>query len=218
MKSFMVFAVAFFVLGCVAPSTVAAQARKDATTANQCIPRDGTGKPCVPAKKPAATHHTQRRRSAPAETTAAIPAAPKAESPSETDKLLIQLNVTTVANQQRETDAFMLAQQALSLQAETDAKRIAIEQQDADTRTNLAVLEGRRVTYEELNAAAYRKYLPKFASAASRNATANLISAFTGPMGEIGSAFLLGPTQINASSSSSAVGQGGSSSASAVAP
>ena len=221
MKKLLTIVVVFFALGCVIPSAVA-QTSKDAA-ADQCIRRDVQGNPCT--LKPPAAHHAA---AAGTESKTKVPCQPS-------DKLVevlaasqIQLATTTAANQQRETDGFVLAQEALKLQADTDSKRIAIESQDANTRQYIAEhnyeLDARRVTVEELNAVAYRKYLPKFASAASRTATAALIGAFTTPMGQIGSAIITGPMKITAnggSSSSSAVGQGGaggSASASAVAP
>jgi hypothetical protein len=217
MKRVLVFLSVFFALGCIIPNAVA-QASKGAA-AEQCIPRDTAGKPCTPPAKKQATHTQQHRQIVQSTATSSASSAATA-TPNATDKLVELLATSTVANQQRETDAFIIAQQALKLQAETDAKRIAIEDHDANTRQYVAehnyALEERRVTYEELNAEAQRKYLPQYARAALLDAKAHMTDAILGNAiragGQIGAAMLLQPTQVTSNATG---GAGGNSSASA---
>jgi hypothetical protein len=208
MKKSLFFLAAFFALGCVMPNVVAtAQTSGTPPAANECVPRTADSKPCTPAPKPAAGKHN-KKHAAPAanqQQTAPPPAAP-----SPVDKLAellvasqVQLNVATAANmaattanQQRETDAFVLAQQALKLQADTDAARIDIEKEDADTR--------------KATEKAYEKYLPQFARATLLDAKAHMTDAILGNLiragGELGSAVLLRPAQVVANGGSGGSG------------
>jgi hypothetical protein len=190
MKKSLLFLAAFFALGCFMPSAIVTAQ----TNAAPCKP---------PAHRTTATHHQQPAPSANQQRQTAPPPA----APSQVDRLTELLAAATTTTMQRDSESFALAQAALKLQADTDAKRIAIEQQKADTEKfvaeSAADINDRFATVAELDAAARRKYLPQYARAALLDAKAHMVDATLGNAiragGEIGAAILMQPTQVIAS-------------------
>jgi hypothetical protein len=202
-KKFFVFLAAFLTLGCVMPSVVATAQTSGTLAANACVLRTGDGKPCTPAPKPAAGKHN-KKHVAPA-ANQQQPAPPPA-APSPVDKLAellvasqVQLNTVAAANLQRETDAFVLAQIALKLQADTDAARVANEK---DLIAHNYELDLRRVKVEELDQTARAEYYKVSGKAQLRDSTAHVLDATLGNViragGQIGAAVLMQPTQVTA--------------------
>jgi len=208
MKRFSLVLLVFVALGCiVAPSAVVSQTNGNCPSPTKPKPAAGT---------PAPEHKSATK---PAAGTPADQGTKNNDS-SLLAGLLVQLNEANAISNRQTSDAFLLGQQALKLREETDARRIAIEQQDANTRQYIAEkgyeLDARRVTVEELDQKARAPYYAAMGKASLLDAKAHMVDATLGNFlkagGEVGSAFLTGPMKVTATggnSTSSAVGEGG---------